>query len=254
MAKADSYKRLLDKIGKMDLDRGGMSFWKPDPGRSTVRVLPPMGKMEFFFKEVGVHHLDSGRFYCPAVCTDGQEKCPICEVSHALYEAGEKELAGTYRVSRSFWMNVIVRGEEGSGPRIFTPGVTIFSTMASYIADPEYGDITDWEKGFDIKIDREGTGLKTEYQVRASREPSPLGTEEQVAEWLENAVDVDTYITGKIKSYDKLIDESGISVYYSGDSEKEKPAPKPEPKPEEESDGDKSASERIEELLKRRKR
>lgn len=211
--KQDRYKALLEKVQSIDL--GGAGFWKPAQGRSTVRILPEVGKMGWFFKEVGTHYFDTS-VYCPAV-NDGSD-CPACEVNELLFQAGRKDAASDFRVRRSFWMNVVVRGQEGDGPRIFTPGVMIFNSLAALIQDPEYGDISDFDEGFDIKIDRSGEGLSTEYQVMPSRHPSPLSQDEDEAEeWMEEARDIETFIAGSIKSYDDIAKAVGADVYLDDD-------------------------------------
>ena len=242
---ADVYKKLLDRVESLDLGRGG--FWRPSEGRSTIRILPPVGTMDFFFKEVGVHRLGNQRFYCPAICTDGEDPCPICEVNEELWQSGEKETASRFRVQRRFWMNVVVRGKEPLGPQMYTPGITVFGSVVSLIKDPDYGDVTDEEDGFDIKIDRTGTDITTTYQTRAARNPSPLSDDEdEMEEWLTGATDIEEFVSNKLLDYDDLAEKAGVDVFLDGgeldlDDEPEEP--------EEE-----SASSAIERRLKRRTR
>lgn len=208
--KSDAYQKLLAKLDGVDMGTGG--FWKPTVGMSTIRILPPIGEMDYFFVEVGQHYVGSS-FMCPAICSDGEDPCPLCEVNEALYRAGEKEAADKFRVRRSFWVNAIVRGQEANGPVIFTPGVTIFRTLASFISDPDYGDITDEEDGFDIRIERQGEGLKTRYETRAVRSPTPLGSDEEIEEWLDDAKDLTELITSKMLSYEDLMEQTGVDAF-----------------------------------------
>ncbi len=209
---ADRLRRLMEKVQSIDLGGGG--FWKPPVGRTTIRILPEAGGMDYFFVEVGSHYLGGKPHKCPKICTDGAEECPICDVNEALFQAGDKEAAKDFRASRSFWMNIVVRGKEENGPAIFTPGVLIFQNLVSLIADPDYGDITDIEEGFDIKIDREGEGRQTKYQVRAARNPSPLSDDEDDAEeWLEAAKDLQEFVSSQVLDYDALAKVAGVEVY-----------------------------------------
>lgn len=211
----DRYKELLDKVQGMDLGGGG--FWKPKVGRSVIRILPPVGDMEFFFAEVGRHY--EQRQYCPTITTDGEEDCPICELNEKLYQAGEKDAAATFRVSRAFWMNIIDRGSEDTGPQIYTPGVRVFQNLVSLIGDADFGDITDEEDGFDIKIDRVGQGIETEYTVMPMRNPSVLGDEDQMEEWFEEAEDLSERVASQLLDWDKLIEKAGLQAYYAEDGD-----------------------------------
>jgi len=247
MSSSKAYKDLLDKIQSVDLGTSG--FWKPPQGMSTVRILPPVGDMEYFFMEVGQHYVGGQNYMCPNLCTEGKEGCPLCDVNEVLYKAGEKDAASQYRVRRSFWMNIIVRGSEGDGPQIFTPGVTIFRTIASIISDPDYGDVTDLDEGFDIKVVRDGTGLSTKYETRAVRNPSELGDDAQIEEWLEKATDLDEFVSGQLSdSYDDLAEESGVSLFLDEGDVTSLIVDAPEEDEEEEA----SASDRIRDRLSRR--
>jgi hypothetical protein len=247
---ADKYKALLDKVQGMEL--GSRGFWKPSVGRSTVRILPPVGDMEFFFHEVGQHYVNDGTFFCPKMCTDGEQDCPICEVNEELWAAGEKDAAKDYRPRRSFWMNVIVRGEEGAGPRIFTPGITVFNSVVALISDPDYGDISDEYDGTDISIDRTGEGLQTEYQVIAKRQPTQLADDEDLMdEWLEAARDIQKHISASVMDYDELMEKSGVVVFFDTDDVTEALADEDDYEDDEELE-DEPASERIRKRMESR--
>ena len=192
--KALSKQERLDKLVKklQTTDRGGRGkgFWSPKVGRNVIRILPEVGEMEFFFQEVGKHRFpgtDAKELYCPKFTSTGELECPVCELLSDLWagDSSSKRLAKQLKLKRSYWMNVINRDGEDAGPVIFTPGVKILDAIASMVGDPDYGDITDVDEGLDIIIDRKGTGLATEYQVKAKRASSPLSEDQDLAEkWL----------------------------------------------------------------------
>jgi hypothetical protein len=74
-------------------------------------------------------------------------------------------------------------------PKVLEAGVSIFNYLRKFFQDSERGDLTK----YDVKIDRVGTGLKTEYTVLPGAKQSDL-TKEQIA-GLETlrALDLNTY-------------------------------------------------------------
>lgn len=209
----DKYARLLEKVQSLNLGGGG--FWKPPEGRSTFRILPAVGTMGYFFKEVGTHYLPGEKhFACLSISTDGQQDCPLCQVEKLLRDSGDKEAASAFYPSRSFTMNIIDRSKPDDGVKLYSPGVTVFQGLASMVADPDYGDISDVDNGFDVKLDRKGEGQKTKYQVSAARNPSPLGTADQVQTWLEQAQDIEAMVAKQLLSPEELIKQAGIGAYF----------------------------------------
>jgi hypothetical protein len=214
--------------------------------------------MEYFFQEVGRHNFpgkDNKYTYCPKFTSAGKLDCPVCELVDELYKAGDKaskELAKSLRTRRMYWMNIIVRDKNGDqGPFIYTPGVMVFGDISNIINDPDYGDVTDPDNGFDISIDRTGTGqTDTDYDVRSRRNPSPLSEDaKQAQEWLDAAKDLsyveltdspeeDKGIIGDhkvwVSSYDRIVKDFDLDAISSDDDddddveeeEEEKPAPK----------------------------
>lgn len=249
---ADKYKKLLEKVNSLNLGGGG--WFKPPQGTSVIRVLPPVGTMDYFFVEVGQHYMDDSKakpFYCPAICSEGQLPCPICEVNEELYKAGEKDAAAKFRAGRSFLMNVVDRAHTDQGVLLYGPGTTIFGFMTSAIQDPDYGDITDANEGYDFKLERTGEGKEgTKYSGRPVKRSTPLGTPEQMDEWLSAAKDLRTYVDEQLLPYDELAKKSGVDVFFAETDEEEEeeheappplkkkaapaPAPKRAPEPDDE--------------------
>lgn len=215
------FEKIRARLAKESLDSGG--FYKPKVGKNTVRVLPEVGEMEFFFVNVGQHFLSrTNRHFCPNF-TLGLP-CPICEFVSELYAAGDDAstaLARKLGVRKQFWMNLIDRANESAGPQIYTPGKMAFSQIATLAMDPEYGDLiigdaeTEDLEGLDIVIDRTGSGLQTRYNVIAKRETTPLNPDPAVIDqWLAAAMDLSPVELTEDPAEDYAIthDENGNSV------------------------------------------
>ena len=130
--------KLRQKVGSIDLGGGG-GYMRLKEGRNTVRILPEVGDMEFFFQAVGTHHFQDGRrLYCPSFISEGELGCPVCEFVQTLYRSGGKAakgMADKLRVRKRYWMNVIDRDDEEAGPKILTAGVTIFGPITYETGD-----------------------------------------------------------------------------------------------------------------------
>lgn len=225
----DRLKRLLDKVNSLNIGGGG--WWRAPVGTSTIRVLPPVGTMEFFFVEVGQHYIGDSKdgLYCPNVCAG--QPCPICEVQDELYKAGDKDTAAKFRVGRSFFINLIDRAHPDQGVLKYQCGTTIFTQLVAYINDPDYGDISDPDAGYDVKVERTGEGKNdTRYQARAVRRDTPLGEPDQAEQWLNDASDLQEYVNSRMLSYEDLAKKSGVDVYFAEDGAEEEEAPPPQPK------------------------
>ncbi len=92
------------------------------------------------------------------------------------------------------YCNVIDRALPEAGPRILTFGKTIWKALKQIMEDD--GDYTNpTDTGFDIIINREGTGKNdTEYSVKSHRESTPLHPDPAIAhDWITNQRDLDAY-------------------------------------------------------------
>jgi hypothetical protein len=102
---------------------------------------------------------------------------------------------------------VIVRGEEGEGIRFWGFGKTVYQEILGYIADPDYGDITDPVSGRDLTIEYKsaeeaGTTYPT-TTIRVKPSTSPITEDEsKVQNLLENQTEI-TELYSEL-SYDEL--------------------------------------------------
>lgn len=253
-SKAEKLAALRARVASLDLGGSGGDFWSPKEGKNVVRILPAAGNMEWFFQPVGRHTMtEDGKktVYCPKFTSEGQLECPVCDLIDKMKhgDTASKAMADQMRARKSWWMNIIVRDEteDSAKPHIFTPGVKIFDQLLGMVNDPDYGDITDLLEGFDVVIERTGTGMATEYQVRARRTPSALSEDKNKAqEWMEDSKDLtyveltedadeDKALRGDgalwLMPYDRIVAEYNLDGEMDEVEEVAKPAKKPLAKP-----------------------
>lgn len=176
---------------------------KLSEGKTTLRFLPPPSGKTTPFTEVYQHFIRNDEtdqlvvFNCPKKMGGG--KCPACDIGNQLFRSGrsaDKERAKKYWPKRRIWANVLEVGEEEEGVKAFAFGVQIYESLLALRTDA--GDFTDPEKGFNLIINRKGTGLKTKYTVHAARGDAPLEDDS----WIEGLHDLDA-IFGKVPSFDE---------------------------------------------------
>jgi len=102
---------------------------------------------------------------------------------------------------------VVVRGEEGEGVRFWGFGKTVYQEILGYIADPDYGDITDPTSGRDLTIEYKsaeeaGTTYPT-TTIRVKPSTSPVSEDaERATAFIESQTEI-TDLYSEL-SYDEL--------------------------------------------------
>tara|TARA_Y100000034_G_scaffold64311_4_gene77789 strand:+ start:12863 stop:13600 length:738 start_codon:yes stop_codon:yes gene_type:complete len=128
-------------------------FWKPSDGEQVIRIVPDADGdpfREFWF------HYNLGEnfgFLCPK--KNFGEDCKVDDFVRKLYNDGSEESkknAKDLNAKQRFFSPVIVRGEEEQGVRVYGYSRTVYEKLLNIVLDPDYGDITDVETGFDLKI------------------------------------------------------------------------------------------------------
>jgi len=154
------------------------SLWKPQPGKTQIRVVPYEFNKDNPFIELFFHYNLNNRSYLSPISFGRPD--PIEEFAQKLKGSGNKE---DYQLSKKLeakmrtFAPVIVRGEENEGVRFWGFGKTVYQELLSIIADPDYGDITDAVNGRDIVVEfisAEETGASyptTKIRVKPNQTP-----------------------------------------------------------------------------------
>ena len=192
-------------------------YWVPEMGESLIRILPPVdGKL--FYKKVGIHYrlAGSGMEFCPKLTADDQ--CPICEVVDELRKSKSPaavQLVNRLAVVERYLMNIIPLGEDQKKVRQYIAPKTVRLALLKIILDPDYGDITDLERGRNVVIEKvQGGGGFVNYSVRAK--PKEISVRELLGRELalNEIPDLDDFVMKRIKTYDRL-----KVVLYGGEQE-----------------------------------
>ena len=132
------------------------NFWKPEPGKQVVRVVPYKHNKDNPFIELFFHYgLGNKTYLSPA--SFGRPD-PVAEFADKLKSTGNKDewIQGKrLEPKMRTFAPVIVRGQESEGVKFWGFGKTVYQELLSVIADPDYGDITDATNGRDILIERQ---------------------------------------------------------------------------------------------------
>lgn len=161
-------------------------FWKPKPGKYVIRIVPYTHNKDNPFIELYFHYGMNNKTYISPQSYGRPD--PIVEFSDKLKRMGGDDWKAGKKLEpklRTF-VPVLVRGEESDGIRFWGFGKTVYQELLAYIADPDYGDITDPISGRDIAIEitsPEENG--TSYQmtsIRIKPKESPLSEDSKKLE------------------------------------------------------------------------
>ena len=133
------------------------NFWKPEPGKQVVRIVPYKHNKDKPFLELFFHYnLGNNKTYLSPASFGRPD--PVAEFADKLKSTGNKDewIQGKrLEPKMRTFAPVIVRGKESEGVKFWGFGKTVYQELLSVIADPDYGDITDATNGRDIGIDRQ---------------------------------------------------------------------------------------------------
>ena len=130
------------------------SLWKPQPGKTQIRIVPYAHNKDNPFIELFFHYNLNNRSYLSPISFGRPD--PIEEFANKLKGSGSKEdyqLAKKLEAKMRTFAPVVVRGEERQGVRFWGFGKTVYQELLSIIADPDYGDITDPVNGRDVVVE-----------------------------------------------------------------------------------------------------
>ncbi len=189
------------------------NLWKPQPGRTQIRILPYKLNTDTPFIELFFHYDLGGKSYLSP--TSFGRPDPIEEFADKLKQSGNREdwrLGKKLESKLRTFAPVVVRGEEQGGTKFWGFGKTVYQELLSIIADPDYGDISDPINGRDVVVEfktAEETGAsfpKTTIRVKPNQTPI---TEDKavLTDLLDNQKDI-TEVYNEL-SYDELAEALG---------------------------------------------
>ncbi len=184
------------------------NLWKPEPGTQQVRIVPYKFNKDNPFIELYFHYDIAKRSYLSPISFGRPD--PIEEFATKLKQTGNKD---DWRLGRKLdakmrtFLPVVVRGKEGEGVKFWGFGKTVYQELLSFIADPDYGDITDPTNGRDIAVEfktAEETGANfPSTSIRVKPNQTPITEDaEQLKGMIENQQKITEIYTEQ--SYDEL--------------------------------------------------
>ena len=171
------------------------SLWKPQPGKTQIRIVPYAHNKDNPFIELFFHYNLNNRSYLSPISFGRPD--PIEEIAQKLKGSGSKE---DYQLSRKLeakmrtFAPVIVRGEEKQGVKFWGFGKTVYQELLSIIADPDYGDITDPVNGRDVSVEfisaEESGASFPKTNIRVKPNQTPISDAPEILETVKTQQDI----------------------------------------------------------------
>lgn len=148
-------KQIKNRLNKLQSSQSrAAEQWKPTPGTHQVRIVPYKYNKDNPFIELYFHYNVKGKTYVSPQSFGRPD--PIVEFAGKLKRVGDRDdwkAAKKMEPKLRTYVPVLVRGEEDLGVRFWGFGKTVYQELLGYIADPDYGDITDPKSGRDITVE-----------------------------------------------------------------------------------------------------
>ena len=196
------------------------NFWKPDPGKQVVRIVPYKHNKDNPFIELYFHYnLGNKTYLSPA--SHGRPD-PVQEFADKPKSTGDKDewIQGKrLEPKMRTFVPVVVRGQESEGVKFWGFGKTVYQELLGVIADPDYGDITDPMNGRDILVEftpAEAAGQFPKTTIRVKPNVTAVSEDSNVA---AAATDNQPNLSDIFKepSYDELKDALATWLNPEGD-------------------------------------
>jgi hypothetical protein len=184
----DAIKAKLNQLNKSDEKKNNL--WKPEAGKTRVRIVPYVHRKENPFLELYFHYDIAKRSMLSPVSFGNAD--PVVEFAEKLKKTGDKDewlMGRKIEPKMRTYVPVIVRGKEAEGVKFWGFGKTIYTELLSIISDPDYGDITDLMNGRDIDVEftpAEGAGQYPKTAIRVKPNTTPATEDKAIAEKIMN--------------------------------------------------------------------
>lgn len=191
------YTKEMAEAESRALNTGG--HFKLKEGSNIVRFLPAKLGWPGPMAVASQHYVDvPGRdkaavFVCPRVMA--KRPCIVCNQAERLVASGnqaDKKRGEDMLPNNQVFANVVDRREPDKGPQKFRFGKQVHAFLKKLRDNAVAGgDFTHPLTGFDLSIERTGTGFDTKYNVLAARNSSPLHPDPVVMNnWIASQADI----------------------------------------------------------------
>ena len=169
-------KAKLNQLNKQDDKK--QTLWKPETGKTRVRIVPYVHRKDNPFIELYFHYDIAKKSMLSPISFGNAD--PVVEFADKLKKTGDKDewiMGRKIEPKMRTYVPVIVRGKESEGVKFWGFGKQIYTELLSIISDPDYGDITDLMNGRDIDVeftpaDAPGAFPKTTIRVKPNTQPA----------------------------------------------------------------------------------
>ena len=192
-------KKMMERKKTLD-NKGNNSFWRPQDGEQTIRIVPTADGDPF--KDFWFHYNlgNNPGFLSPK--RNFGEDCPLDSFVRNLWNGSDedKRMAKKLSARQRFFAPVLVRGEETQGVRVWGFGKQVYEKLLNLVLNPEYGDITDPDSGTDLVLTygKPAGASFPQTNLTPRRKSSPLCADgpERCTELLEGIPDFDGLFAG----------------------------------------------------------
>ena len=149
----DALKNRLNKLQNTSSTKDYL--WKPEPGKTQIRIVPYTFDKENPFIELYFHYGLGNKIFLSPVSFGNPD--PVEKFSNKLKSTGSKEdwlLGKKLEHKMRTFSPVIIRGRESEGVKFWGFGKTVYQELLGFMTDPDYGDITDPINGRDVIVER----------------------------------------------------------------------------------------------------
>lgn len=224
----DAIRNKLNKL--QNTQKKSDLVWKPEIGVQQIRIVPYKFRPDNPFIELYFHYNLNNKTYLSPISFGDPD--PINEFAEKLKNTGSKE---DWKAGKNMepklrtYVPVVVRGKEHEGVKFWGFGKTVYQELLAYIADPDYGDITDPIRGRDITVEytaaKEAGASFPTTAIRVKPNQTPITDDVALAKKLMEAQSEITDLYS-VLTYDELktVLENWLNAE-TGDAETTQPAP-----------------------------
>jgi hypothetical protein len=190
----DTIRKKLDSLQNQTKKQDAL--WKPEPGKQQVRIVPYKHNKDNPFLELHFHY-DFGKKTILSPMTYGRPD-PIVDFAEKLKTTGNSDdwkLGKKLEPKMRCYAPVLVRGKEHEGVKFWGFGKQVYTELLGFIADPDYGDITDPMSGRDIVIEfvpADSPGAYPKTSIRVKPNTSPITDDKAVLAKISETPDINT--------------------------------------------------------------